>query len=185
MRAFPAADFPKSLGASPMTSQVKAETIRKAFLDALKAQGASVRTMADLAAEMPDPKLRSICQGLGQAGREVYFVGGLGFMNIHVRSEPPGWWSILKSVKKDLAFLSGERRKSGFNCYYILLVGRGDQHIADGYIATDFAKPPFTRLPGVEETKYTINEKQHLDQRALVLSVSRVAKALLDKREKT
>ena len=118
-----------------MASQAKAEEIRNAFLDALKAQGASVRTMMDLANEMADPKLRSICLGLGQSGREVYFLTGVGFINVHVRSEAPGWWSILKTVRNDLAFLSGGRESElTINCYYVLLVGRNDLHVADGFV---------------------------------------------------
>lgn len=62
----------------------------------------------------------------------------------------------------------------------MLLVGRNDHHIADGYIGTDFVKPPFIRLPGDEETKYTISEKQHLDRESLLLSVGKVAKVLLE-----
>jgi len=168
-----------------MADHARADEIRNAFLDALKAQGARVRTMMDLANEMSDPKLRSICLGLGQAGREVYFVPGVGFINVHVRSESPGWWNVLKTVKNDLAFLSAAPEgQPTINCYYVLLIGRKDQHIADGYIVTDFDKSPLVRHPGVEETKYSINERQYLDQRALILSITRVAKALLDKRAK-
>ena len=163
-----------------MARETNADRIRNAFLYTLRYQGAKVRTMMELAAEMSDPNHRGICLGLGQAGREVYFIIGVGFINVHVRSEPPGWWSILKSVKNDLAFLSGERNDPGINCYYVLLVGRNDRHIADGYIVTDFSSSPFVRPPGVEETKYTVNEKQHLDPKKLLLSVGKIAKVLME-----
>lgn len=154
----------------------KTDIIRNAFLDALKSHGASVQTMAELAAKESTPNIRDILLHLGRAGREVYLVPGIGFINVHVRSEPPGWWNILKTVKKDLEFLSNT---IGINCYFVLLVGRNDPHVADGYIGTDFAKPPFICLPGVKETKYTINERQHLDSNSLLLSVGKVAKVLL------
>ena len=168
-----------------MDRHAKADSIRDAFLNALKSEGASVRTMIELAEKESDPEFRSIMLALGRAGREVYLVSGVGFINVHVRSEPPGWWNILKTVKEDLAFLSAKRSdEPGINWYYILLIGRGDHHVADGYIATDFDKPPFTRPPGVEKTKYTINERQHLDSRKLLLSVGKVAKTLLQQRQR-
>jgi hypothetical protein len=159
-----------------MSRAAKADRIRDAFLEALKAQGASIETMGDLAADASNSTIRGLFLALGQAGREVYLVRGVGFINVHVRSEPPGWWSILKTVKRDLDVLAIE---FGTKCFYVLLVGRNDQHIADGYIATDFSNPPFVRPPGVEETKYTVNEKQHLDARKLLLSVGKVAKVLM------
>lgn len=163
-----------------MNRHIKADSIRDAFLNALKSEGASVRTMVELAEKETDQELRNIMLALGRAGREVYLVSGVGFVNVHVRSEPPGWWNILKTVRGDLTFLSAKRGgKSGINCYYVLLIGRNDHHVADGYIATDFDKPPFTRPPGLEKTKYTINERQHLDSGKLLLSVGKVAKTLL------
>ena len=112
---------------------------------------------------------------LGQAGREVYLIRGVALVNVHVRSEPPGWWNILKTVKRDLDLMAKE---FALNCIYVLLVGRSDRHVADGYIVTDFAKGPFTRPLKAEKTKYSINERQHLDKGALLLSVAKVAKVL-------
>lgn len=90
-----------------MVRGVKADIIRNGFLDALKSYGASVQTMAELApAEESNSNIRGILLRLGQAGREVYLVPGIGFINVHVRSEPPGWWNILKTVKKDFESLS-------------------------------------------------------------------------------
>jgi hypothetical protein len=161
-----------------MSRTDKADRIRDAFLDALRSQGASVESMADLAATSSST-VRKLFLALGQAGREAYLVRGVGIINVHVRSEAPGWWSILKTVKRDLDLLAKEFQTK---CFYVLLVGRDDQHVADGYIANDFAASPFTRPPGVEKTKYTVNEKQHLDRRKLLLSVGKVAKVLLEAR---
>lgn len=140
--------------------------------------------MIELAEKESNPKFRSIMLGLGRAGREVYTVAGVGFINVHIRSEPPGWWSILKTVKEDLAFLSEARGdEPRINCYYVLLIGRKDHYVADGYIATDFDKSPFVRLPGKEKTKYTVNEKQHLDSSRVLLSIGKVAKVLIEQRQ--
>ena len=167
-----------------MNRTAHADRIRDAFLAALKSEGASVLTMIELATDEPDPRLHSIMLALGRAGREVYLVSGVGFINVHIRSEPPGWWNILKTVRKDLAHLSAKRVPRG-DCYYVLLIGRDDHHVADGYIVTDFDRPPFTRPPGVEKTKYTINERQHLDSQMLLLSVGNIAKTLLQQRTAT
>lgn len=164
-----------------MSRIAKADRVRKAFFDALRSQGASVESMADLAAGS-NPTIRDLFMALGQAGREVYLVRGVGLINVHIRSEPPGWWSILKTVKRDLDMLAKEFETK---CFYVLLVGRDDQHIADGYIVTDFATSPFIRPPGVEETKFTVNEKRHLDPRNLLLSVGKVAKVLMEARGAT
>ena len=47
---------------------------------------------------------------------------------------------------------------------------------------SDFGKPPFIRAPKAEETKFTINERQHLDKPALLLSVKKVANVLAEHR---
>jgi hypothetical protein len=93
-----------------------------------------------------------------------------------VRSEPPGWWNILKTVKQDLDII---QRELGVVRFFILLIGRKDRFIADGYIITDFDKPPLVRGPGVEQTKYTINERQHLESSRKILSIERLVAALL------
>jgi len=103
-------------------------------------------------------------------------VRGVGLINVHVRSEPPGWWNILKTVKEDLDFL---RKHLRVERLFVLLVGRNDRFVADGYIATEFDEPPFLRHPGIETKKYSINEKSHLDASKKILSVEKLAKGLL------
>lgn len=159
-----------------MSRTVEADRIRNAFLQALRSEGVSVETMADLAASESNEKIRNLFLALGRAGREVYLVRGVGFVNVHVRSEDRGWWSILKTVKKDLDILTS---KFELKCYYVLLVERDDHYIADGYIATDFTRSPFLKPPGVDKTKYTVNEKQHLNPSKRLLSLEKVAKALM------
>lgn len=158
----------------------RSDAIRDAFLAALREQGASVDSATDLAASEPSDTLRDILLGLGRAGREVYLVRGVGFINVHIRAEPPGWWNVLKSVKKDLDLLAKEL---GVKTYYVLLIGRKDTHIANGYIATDFRVAPFVRPPKAEETKYSINEKVNLDQNKRLLSIKKISSILLQLRE--
>ena len=120
--------------------------------------------------------MRLLFKGLGRAGRDVYLMRGVGLINVHVRSEPPGWWNILKTVKRDLDSIQNEL---GIVRYFVLLIGRQDRFIADGYIITDFDQPPLLRGPGVEKTKYTINEKQHLESSCKILSLDRLVDTLL------
>lgn len=151
------------------------ERIRRAFFDEVGKLGLSVATMDSLAAKSDNKAVRQVFERLGHADREVYLIRGVGIVNLHIRSESPGWWNILKSVKDDLDWL---RRDLKFNCYYVLLVGTGDHAVANGYIFSEFAYPPFKRKPTAEATKYSINEGPNLDRSKAILSVEGVAKAL-------
>ena len=132
--------------------------------------------MADLAADESNDTIRNLFLALGRAGREFYLVRGVGFINVHIRSEDRGWWGILKTVKKDLEIITS---KFGLKCYYVLLVGRADRFVADGYIIKDFSSSPFLKPPGADEAKYTVNERQHLNPSKRLLSLEKVAKTLM------
>lgn len=163
-----------------MSHSRDADQIKEKFLANLKSLGASVKTMEQLALSASDPEVRSVFKRLGQAQRNVYSVHGIGLINVHVRSESPGWWNVLKTVKGDLDTL---RKDLGVRSWYVFLTGRNDRFIADGYIATDFDTSPFIRHPGIETTKYTINERQHLNNSKRLRSVEKIAKVLLDTSE--
>ncbi len=158
-----------------MSRTVQSDAIQEAFLDALRAEGVVVESMGEHSGQTSYRELRDFLRSLGRAGRNVFFVEGVGIIQVHVRSEPPGWWNILKSVKEHLDMLHKH--------YVVFLIGRKDQYIANGYIASDFNGPPFVKHPGIEATKFTINEKQHLDPDARLLSVSKIAKVLLGLRK--
>jgi hypothetical protein len=163
-----------------MTRGTADERIRRAFFDELGKLGLSVVTMDALATESDSEAVRRVFQRLGQADREVYLVRGVGIVNLHIRSESPGWWNILKSVKDDLDWL---RRDLKFACYYVLLAGTGDHAVANGYIFSEFAYPPFKRKPAAEATKYSINERPNLDRSKALPSVEEVAKVLASYRK--
>lgn len=151
------------------------ERIYRAFFDELGKAGLSVVTMETLAAESDSEVVRRVFQRLGQADREVYLIRGVGIINLHIRSETPGWWNIYRSVKDDLDWL---RRDLKVNCYYVLLVTTEDHAVANGYIFSEFACPPFKRKPAAEATKYSINEGQNLDRSKALVSVEKVAAML-------
>ncbi len=158
------------------------ERIRRAFFDELGRIGLSVVTMDTLAAESESEAVRRVFQRLGQADREVYLIRGVGIINLHIRSESPGWWNILRSVKDDLDWL---HRDLKFNCYYVLLVGTGDHAVANGYIFSEFAYPPFKRKPAAEATKYSINERPNLDRSKALASMEKVAATVASYRKPT
>jgi len=163
-----------------MSRTVQSDFIQKAFLQALKAEGAIVEDMQQVAARFSDSNARKYFEHLGRAGRNVFFVKRVGLINVHVRSELPGWWNVLTSVKEDFDEL---KKDSRLNHYFVFLVGRNDKYIADGYISSDFNAPPFTRHPSIEATKFTINEKQHLNPDERLSSISKIAKVLISSSE--
>lgn len=166
-----------------MSRTTRSDAIQEAFLDLVKAEGGVVESMTELAGRIPTTEselrlLRGVFEDLGRAGRNVFLVKGVGLINVHVRADPPGWWDILKSVKSDFELLQNH-----FNSYFILLVGRKDQHVADGYILSDFNSSPLLKPPEVGATKFTIKEKLHVDRDERLLSLSKVSKALLASRK--
>ena len=158
-----------------MSRTQRSDEIRDAFLGELRAQGASVESLADLAAKEANAAIRNMFSVLGASGREVYLVRGVGFINVHVRSEPPGWWNVMKSVKAQFDLLF---QKLDLRAYYVFLVPRKDHQIS-GYIATDFASSPFINMPAGEETKFTIRVGDHLNPLKCLVSVEKIAEALL------
>ena len=84
----------------------KDAVIREAFLDAFRSQGVSVQKVRDLAEAQSDPYRRSLLMELGKSHREVYGIPNICLMNIHIKSEPPGWWNTMKSVVEHFTVLS-------------------------------------------------------------------------------
>ena len=150
------------------------DAIHESFVSSLRALGASVESMADLAAGEPNEKIRSVYRSLGRAQRELLFVRGVGFLNVHVRADPPGFWSVQKSVKAELDFLV---EQVGVKCYYVFLVGRPSRKFSDGFIATDLSSPPFVKRPFENPDRFTVNERD-LDPGKKLLSLEKVARVL-------
>lgn len=159
-----------------MSRTVQSDAIQKALLDALTAEGAAIEEMSQVAARASDPLARGLFQHLGRAHRNVFFIKGIGLINGHVRSELRGWWNILESVKKDLDWLHNDYRVKR---YFVLLIGRKDKYIADGYVFSDFNGPVFLKPPSIVASKFTINEKQHLESAERLSSINKVAKVLI------
>jgi hypothetical protein len=155
-----------------MGRTTQSDAIQEAFLDELKAQGATVESMNELIARTDHREARELLARLGRSGRNLFLVKGVGLINVHVRSDLKGWWGILKTVREDLQAL-------GTKYFFVLLIGRNDRFVADGYIVSDFDAAPIIKYPSIGATKFTINEKQHLDPDERLLSIGKVAKVLL------
>jgi hypothetical protein len=158
-----------------------ADKITQAFVASLRELGASVRTMAEVAATFEDPSLHDLFLSLGRADRKVFLVPSVGLINVHVRSDSAGFWGVHKTVKKDFEALAHHLEIPG---YFVFLVGRGagDRHVADGYISSDLSSSPFVRPARAQATNYKINEKQDLDISKKLLGISKIAKVLLQNR---
>ena len=86
----------------------------------------------------------------------------------------------MKSVDKHFVILSDQQDgMPRIHCYYVLLIGRKDQHIADGYIATDLNQPPFKQHPVIRPKHYSVTERRHLNPNRILLTISKVARTLI------
>ena len=161
-----------------MSRSLVADKILEAFLDILREMGVSVRDMNDLARDFDDPELRNLMHSLGQAGRHVFRVGGVGFVNIHISTSDKGFWGVQQSVKNDFDALA---KFGSVPCFYIFLVSRKDSFIANGYIASDLISPPFVRPMSPKANGFRINQKTDFDPSKELLSIRKVARELVEK----
>lgn len=155
-----------------------ANEITEAFVAALRDLGASVQTMAEVAAKFHEQPMHDLLLALGRAGRKVFLVSNVGLVNVHVRAGSVGFWGVEKSVKKEFEALARHLEVPG---YFVFLVGRDDQHVADGYVASSLEASPFVRPVRAQATNYKINERQDLDPSKKRPGIRKVAETLLQK----
>lgn len=161
-----------------MSRSPVADKVLEAFLTILREMGVSVRDMNELARDFDDPNLRNLTQSLGQAGRHVFLVGGVGFVNIHISTSDKGFWGVEQSVKNDFDALA---KIGPVQCLYIFLVSRKDSFVANGYIASDLKSPPFVRPMSPKANGFRINQRSDLDPSKELLSIRKVARELVEK----
>jgi hypothetical protein len=132
--------------------------------------------MNELANNSRDPVLRNLFYSLGQAGRHVFLISSVGFVNIHISTSKKGFWGVDESVKEDFDALAKIDR---LRCLYVFLVSRNDRFVARGYIASDLASPPFVRPVRLTENGFRINQEVDLDSSKALLSIDEVARDLI------
>ena len=77
-----------------MTRSDKEEYFRDKFIDSIVANGSAVEDMSELARRFSDTNIKDIFERWSSLGREQFLVKKVGFINVHVRSEPPGFWGV-------------------------------------------------------------------------------------------
>ena len=88
-----------------MSRSEKEEYLRENFIDAIVDCRMGVEDMSEFARRFDDNKIfKEIFIRWSRTGREVFFIKKVGFVNIHVRSEPPGFWGVTKKVITDFKY---------------------------------------------------------------------------------
>ena len=72
----------------------KEEYFREQCLDEIVAQGTGVEDMSTLARRFDDSSFKDIFVRWSRLGREIFYIKGTGFVNVHVRSEPTVFWGV-------------------------------------------------------------------------------------------
>jgi hypothetical protein len=156
------------------------EVIHDQFINALTEQGLTVMTANHVSSAVDDNKdFSTAVKILGSNNRNVYFLvyqGKLGIMHLHVRSEGSGFWGLTKNTLDHIkAFKEGLKVPN----WLILLVGRQDKFIADGYIVSEVGTLPMRRPPTLlANGTYKINEKSDLNSDEKILSIKLIARQL-------
>lgn len=158
-----------------MARNEASDTFVKHFLSALNEAGQIPESMTTFAARFDSPDIRSVFTRWDAAKRSIYFIPTIGFVNIHVRTEPPGFWGISTDVEKDFSFI---RSSLNIVCMYVLLVGRRDKRGANGYILRSL-DDPLLRSYSQSGKQLKINEKTDLKENALILGIDGVVPALI------
>ncbi len=98
------------------------------------------------------------------------------FLWVHVRSEDDiVSWGLYEPVLEELDIIKGM-----IPFYIILLVGRNDRWIADGYILTSLSEEPLKKPPlKNKKDTYLITEGQHLEKKSKILGLPDIVNAIL------
>ena len=153
----------------------QADYLRKEFVSTLRKMGGQVEDMRSLALVYDDNILKAIFERWSNLGREIFAIKGVGFVNVHIRSESPGFWGITKQVEKDFKNIS---KNLGVPCFYVLLVGGNSGGQLNGYILKEIFEKPVIGTPGMQENSYKINEID-LDPTTKIFGKNNIAEKLI------
>jgi len=161
-------------------SEKKDQPIHEQFIIALEDQGLTVHTANHFSSLFAgDKDLAAAIRALGSKQRNIYFLaykGKIGIIHLHIRSKDSGFWGLTKNTLDQVKVFKEALKIPN---WLILLVGRQDQFIADGYIISDVGKHPMTRPINLLATGgYRINEQQDLDCGKKIRSIGLIAKKL-------
>lgn len=153
----------------------EADELREALLRAIRSHGAQIEKLSDMAAKEEYDALNGLFQILGGSGREVYILGGVGLINIHVSTDRSAWWNVMKSVKASFEWWT---KHVGQKCLFVFLTSRKDG-LLTGYIASGFDADPFLQPPSEQQTKFMVKESKHLNPLKRIVSAQLIAEQLL------
>lgn len=74
-----------------MGQREQSDAIQAALINALSEKGMELSDMESFSSSIKNQNLSAIFSGWASSNREIYFHKGIGFINIHVRAEPPGF----------------------------------------------------------------------------------------------
>lgn len=154
----------------------KEEYFRHKFIDSFVANGTGIEDMSELASRFSDNEFKDIFERWSRLGREQFLVKRVGFINVHVRSEPPGFWGVTKNVIKDFHTI---RELLHTPCWFVLLVGQENGTEQNGYILEDIFAPPMIEAPSEQQDGYKINEK-NLDRSEVIATTDQIVKRLIE-----
>ena len=156
----------------------EADKIRTEFLQLLKNNGVKTTNLKELSSRSDNDILQQIFTSWSRTNREIYFIKDVGFVNLHIRSESKGFWGITQSIEDDFKVLANDL---GIPSWYVLLVGRDDKWLADGYIIDHAFSKPILSMPAPTKGQYKINEKSNLDTSSRIRSLEDVVATLVTK----
>ena len=159
-----------------MPRSEKDEYFRDKFIDAIVANGTGIESMSGLARQLSNPKFGDMFERWARLGREIFYVKRVGFINVHVRSEPPGFWGVTKNVISDFHVI---KKHSGTQCWFVLLVGQENGNDQNGYILENIFSPPMIESPSEQAEAYKINEK-NLDRSKVIYTTNNIVKHLME-----
>ena len=133
--------------------------------------------MKTLAYRSDDPQIRSIFENWSKKQREIFLVKNVGFINLHIRSDPPGFWGVRKNILKDFEVLKNEL---GIKCFFTLLVRIQNSEAIGGYILEDMTSTQIIKKPSEQKDDYKINENI-LDVNYKFLNLGSICDELLSK----
>ena len=158
----------------------KEEYFREQFLDEIAVQGTGVEDMSTLAQRFDESSFKNIFIRWSRLGREIFFIKGTGFVNVHVRSDPPGFWGVTKNVLNDFKSIEANLRIS---CFFILLVGNENGTDLKGYILKDMISNPLIKMPSEQQDAYKINETD-LNKNEAIITLKNIVNTLISKGKK-
>ena len=153
----------------------KEEQFREQFLDEIVNHGTGIEDMSTLARRFDDGPFRNVFLKWSRSGREIFFIKEIGFVNVHIRSEPPGFWGVTKNVLKDFKDIKENLKIS---CFFVLIVGNDHGTDLNGYILKDMKSYPLIKAPSEQEDAYKINETD-LDKNEVILSLRNIVEAVI------